>query len=201
MIAVLSTGNELVDLQDTSATSSSSSFSLIPDSNRPSLISILRHLHFEVIDLGIVADTMEATTNALKKGKEQADVILTTGGTSMGVGDLLKPCLEREMKGTIHFGRVALKPGLVLLLPLPLGRCGRNLIRHKIGNRRRSQPFRPIRWRPTRILDSCLPSLVTPPARSSPFSSLSSRRYARWKVVVNPNGSCLACESRSVAPC
>jgi gephyrin len=64
-----------------------------------------------VLDLGIVGDTMEETTRALKKGKEEADVIISTGGTSMGVEDLLKPCIEREMKGTVHFGRVIMKPG------------------------------------------------------------------------------------------
>jgi molybdopterin biosynthesis enzyme len=41
----------------------------------------------------------------------RADILLTTGGTSMGPSDLLKPALEREFAGTIHFGRVALKPG------------------------------------------------------------------------------------------
>lgn len=54
---------------------------------------------------------MEATAKALKKGKEEADVIISTGGTSMGVADLLKPCIEKMMNGTIHFGRVAMKPG------------------------------------------------------------------------------------------
>lgn len=98
-------------MADTWSPADQSSFSSIPDSNRPSLISVLRQLHFDVIDLGIVGDTMEETTRALKKGKEEADVIITTGGTSMGVGDLLKPCIEREMKGTIHFGRVIMKPG------------------------------------------------------------------------------------------
>jgi gephyrin len=73
-----------------------------------------------VLDLGIVGDTMEETTRALKKGKEEADVIISTGGTSMGVGDLLKPCIEREMKGTVHFGRVIMKPGYALSLS-PVG--------------------------------------------------------------------------------
>lgn len=110
-MAVLSTGNELVDISSGESNVSAASFSSIPDSNRPSLISILRQLHFDVVDLGIVGDTMEETTRALKKGKEEADIIISTGGTSMGVGDLLKPCIEREMKGTVHFGRVIMKPG------------------------------------------------------------------------------------------
>lgn len=110
IVAVLSTGNELVEILDT-RTKPTSSFSAIPDSNRPSLLSILHHLHFDTVDLGIIGDTMEATKAALKRGKEEADVIISTGGTSMGVGDLLKPCIEREMNGTVHFGRVAMKPG------------------------------------------------------------------------------------------
>ncbi|KAI5476996.1 hypothetical protein MNV49_006954 [Pseudohyphozyma bogoriensis] len=109
-VAVLSTGNELVSIQDTT-TKPTSSFSSIPDSNRPSLISILQHLHFDTIDLGIIGDTMAETKAALKRGAEQADVVITTGGTSMGVGDLLKPCIEQELNGTIHFGRVSMKPG------------------------------------------------------------------------------------------
>ncbi len=113
VVAVLSTGNELRDLQDTtsSAPNRSSHFSGIVDSNRPTLISVLQHLHYEVIDLGICGDMMDETTALLKRGKEQADVVITTGGTSMGVGDLLKPCIERELGGTVHFGRVAMKPG------------------------------------------------------------------------------------------
>lgn len=111
-VAVLSTGNELVSIQDTSSPKhSSTSFSSIVDSNRPSLLSILKHLHYDTLDLGIIRDTMAETTAALKKGKEQADIVISTGGTSMGVGDLLKPCIERELNGTVHFGRVATKPG------------------------------------------------------------------------------------------
>ncbi|GAA5858727.1 hypothetical protein JCM1840_006533 [Sporobolomyces johnsonii] len=110
IVAVLSTGNELVDLQDTTSPQTGS-FSSILDSNRPTLLSVLQNLHYPTLDLGICTDSMEATKTALKKGKEEADIIITTGGTSMGVGDLLKPCIERELGGTVHFGRVAMKPG------------------------------------------------------------------------------------------
>ncbi|KAK4047390.1 hypothetical protein OIV83_005437 [Microbotryomycetes sp. JL201] len=111
-VAVLSTGNELVNLQDRNTSEkATTAFEGIVDSNRLSLISMLRHLHFDVLDLGIVEDTMDETKKALTRGKEECDVIVTTGGTSMGVGDLLKPCIEQEMSGTIHFGRVAIKPG------------------------------------------------------------------------------------------
>ncbi|GAA6032133.1 hypothetical protein JCM8097_007089 [Rhodosporidiobolus ruineniae] len=114
-VAVLSTGNELRDLQDTSSPSSSSTsssnFSGIVDSNRPTLLSVLHALHYPTVDLGICGDSMADTVAALKRGKEQADLVITTGGTSMGVGDLLKPAIERECGGAVHFGRVAMKPG------------------------------------------------------------------------------------------
>jgi gephyrin len=49
--------------------------------------------------------------NILQKAVLQADVIITTGGVSMGERDYLKSVIERRMRGTISFGRVALKPG------------------------------------------------------------------------------------------
>ncbi|GAA5832395.1 hypothetical protein JCM11251_006435 [Rhodosporidiobolus azoricus] len=111
-VAVLSTGNELRNLQDTSTSSSiGSNFTGIVDSNRPTLLSVLSSLHFPTVDLGICGDTMQETKAALRKGAEQADVVITTGGTSMGVGDMLKPCIEKELGGTTWFGRVAMKPG------------------------------------------------------------------------------------------
>ena len=47
----------------------------------------------------------------MKAGLQRADVLLTTGGSSMGSSDLLKPVIERHLGGTIHFGRVSVKPG------------------------------------------------------------------------------------------
>lgn len=54
---------------------------------------------------------MEAHVEVIRQGLEKADVIVTTGGTSMGASDLLKPVIERTLNGTIHFGRVKVKPG------------------------------------------------------------------------------------------
>lgn len=47
----------------------------------------------------------------MRNAMRQADVVITTGGVSMGELDLLKPTIERALGGTIHFGRVAMKPG------------------------------------------------------------------------------------------
>jgi gephyrin len=49
--------------------------------------------------------------NVLKLALSQVDVLVTTGGVSMGEFDLLKPTLERSLGATIHFGRLKMKPG------------------------------------------------------------------------------------------
>lgn len=108
-IAILSTGNELVDTSS-APTSSTWGFNVY-DANRPGLHAAIAGLGFEVVDLGIVTDDVPTTLAALRRGMECADVIVTTGGTSMGESDLLKPLIERELHGHIVFGRVAMKPG------------------------------------------------------------------------------------------
>jgi len=107
VVALLSTGNEVIDLSEEKDLPLGS----IRDANRPALRQALTSRGYSVIDLGIAPDSVEGIEAKLKEGLESADVILTTGGVSMGELDLLKPIIERNLKGTIHFGRVALKPG------------------------------------------------------------------------------------------
>ncbi|KAG7447648.1 uncharacterized protein BT62DRAFT_1075023 [Guyanagaster necrorhizus] len=111
IVGILSTGNELVDLQAPIPPNDGLSWGGIWDTNRPSLQAALQGLGYEVVDLGIVADDIPAHVNAIKKGLDNADILITTGGTSMGPTDLLKPVIERHFNGTIHFGRVTIKPG------------------------------------------------------------------------------------------
>lgn len=108
-IAILSTGNELVDPSLT-PTHAEWGFTVF-DANRPSLATALTALGYPTIDLGITRDNPSSTLTALNRGLAEADIVLTTGGTSMGESDLLKPLLERQLSATIHFGRVAMKPG------------------------------------------------------------------------------------------
>jgi gephyrin len=98
------------------------------DTNRPSLQAVLEGMGYEVVDIGIVRDEyalsvcfylplstllyrIQAHVAAIQRGLDEADILLTTGGTSMGPTDLLKPVIERHFSGTVHFGRVAVKPG------------------------------------------------------------------------------------------
>ncbi|KAG8995446.1 hypothetical protein FRB94_009169 [Tulasnella sp. JGI-2019a] len=114
IVAILSTGNEITDISAPAPEDDSTAeeeWSGIYDTNRPSLQAALEGLGYEVIDLGIVPDTVDAHVRALKDGLERADLLLTTGGSSMGAKDLLKPVVERQLGGTVHFGRVSIKPG------------------------------------------------------------------------------------------
>ncbi|KAL4893585.1 hypothetical protein BDV59DRAFT_193063 [Aspergillus ambiguus] len=114
-VGVLSTGDELVEHNDPAALYGGQ----IRDSNRPSLLSCLASWGFPTIDLGIARDTpvgeLERSLRDALRGVGRAaasvDVIITTGGVSMGELDLLKPTIERSLGGTIHFGRVSMKPG------------------------------------------------------------------------------------------
>jgi gephyrin len=74
-------------------------------------MAAVRSWGFEVIDLGIARDKPSALEETLREAFRGVDVVVTTGGASMGELDLVKPTIERSLGGTIHFGRVAMKPG------------------------------------------------------------------------------------------
>lgn len=114
-VGVLSTGDELVEHNNPCSLTGGQ----IRDSNRPSLLSCLQSWGFPTVDLGIARDTPageieHALRDALRgvgRASSSVDVVVTTGGVSMGELDLLKPTIERSLGGTIHFGRVSMKPG------------------------------------------------------------------------------------------
>lgn len=107
-VAVLSTGDEVVELHYTER---GLEIGEIRDSNRPALLSAIKAQGFPVVDLAIVRDKAGELKSRLAEAFQKADVIITTGGVSMGETDLLKPTIEQSLDGTIHFGRVAMKPG------------------------------------------------------------------------------------------
>ncbi|KZT50431.1 molybdenum cofactor biosynthesis protein [Calocera cornea HHB12733] len=111
VVAILSTGNEIADISGSGTAPDGEDWTGIWDTNRPSLQAVLQGMGYEVIDLGVVKDDIRSHVEGLTDGLRSADVILTTGGTSMGSTDLLKPVIERYLNGTIHFGRVKVKPG------------------------------------------------------------------------------------------
>lgn len=110
-VALLATGDEL--LEPGAATCSGE----LPESNRAMLAAILADLPIEVIDLGITSDRLETLTAVFQH--VEADILVTTGGASVGDHDLVRPALEAA-GGTIDFWRIALKPGK----PMLAGRLG-----------------------------------------------------------------------------
>lgn len=90
----------------------------IYNSNRATLHGLLTGLGAEIIDLGVVQDTREATLAALEKGALLADVVITTGGVSVGEEDHVKAAVGQL--GRIDIWKVAMKPGK----PVVYGRIG-----------------------------------------------------------------------------
>ncbi|KAF1737704.1 Gephyrin [Beauveria bassiana] len=107
VIGILSTGDEIIEYNRPGALK----LGEVRDTNRITLISAAKEWGYEVVDLGIAQDQSNSLEETLRSGLRQADVLITTGGVSMGELDLLKPTIERSLGGTIHFGRVAMKPG------------------------------------------------------------------------------------------
>jgi len=102
-VALFSTGDELVSPGQPLPPGA------IYNSNRYLLRGLLERLGCEVRDLGIVADTLEATRAALRQAAEGSDLILTSGGVSVGEEDHVKPAVEAEGKLTLW--SIAIKPG------------------------------------------------------------------------------------------
>jgi gephyrin len=114
-VGVMSTGDEVTDISFQGPLRGG----MIRDSNRPSLLSLLRGWNLceddgGVVDLHVARDT--PNTELEEKIREAfrtrgLDIVITTGGVSMGELDLLKPTIERQLGGVVHFGRVSMKPG------------------------------------------------------------------------------------------
>ena len=93
---IVEPGNELADGQ-------------IYNSNKYTIKGLLQTTGCEIIDLGIVPDTLEATLEVLKQAASEADVVVTSGGVSVGEEDYVRIALEQL--GELKMWRIAMKPG------------------------------------------------------------------------------------------
>ena len=106
-VALFSTGDELVMPGDVAPGEMKPG--TIYNSNRFFLRALLLRLGCEVSDLGIVPDRLDATAQALQKAAQQHDLILTSGGVSVGEEDHIKPAVQ--LLGTLDLWQIAIKPG------------------------------------------------------------------------------------------
>ncbi len=121
-VALLSTGDELVipglDAGD----------DRLPNSNAPMLAALLRGLPVDLVDLGIVPDERAALAAAFAKGSD-CDILVTSGGASVGDHDLVRPVLL-DLGATLDFWKVAMRPGK----PVMAGKLGKMLVIGLPGN-------------------------------------------------------------------
>ncbi len=125
-IAIIDSGDEL------SASPEACAPHQIPASNGAMLLAMVRTLPCEAKRIGPVADDLKAMAHTLARA-EDADVIVTSGGASVGDHDLVRPAIE-AWGASIDFWRVAIKPGKPLLVATREGLNGRQIILGLPGN-------------------------------------------------------------------
>lgn len=121
-VAFFSTGDELRPVGSELASGQ------IYDSNRYSIQGLLSRANVEWLDLGVIADDPEAIRQAFRHAANQADVVITSGGVSVGDADFIKQILDEE--GQITFWKLAIKPGK----PFAMGLIGKAVFCGLPGN-------------------------------------------------------------------
>jgi molybdopterin molybdotransferase len=111
-VAFFSTGDELKSIGTPLAAGE------IYDSNRYTLYGMLTRLNFDVVDMGSVPDVPDALEQAFTTAAASADVVITSGGVSVGEADFVRPLMAKL--GEVLFWKIALKPGR----PLAYGKIG-----------------------------------------------------------------------------
>jgi molybdenum cofactor synthesis domain-containing protein len=100
----VSTGNEVVDAAGPLPPGK------IRDSNRHSLLAMIRQSGWEAVDLGIVGDDADAIERTFTDGAARCDALVSSGGVSVGDVDLVKVVLSKLSQGEMHSMQVAIKP-------------------------------------------------------------------------------------------
>ena len=121
-VAFFSTGDELRPVGSELAAGQ------IYDSNRYSIMGLLSRANVEWVDLGVIKDDPEQIRQAFRNAAAQADLILTSGGVSVGEADFTKQILDEE--GKITFWKMAIKPGK----PFAFGKIGKAIFCGLPGN-------------------------------------------------------------------
>ena len=111
-VAILSTGDEIASIGRPLGPGE------VYDSNRYTLFGALSRLGCELVDMGVIPDRPEALEAAFRDAAQAADVIITSGGVSVGEADFIREMMSRL--GEVAFWKLAIKPGR----PMAFGRIG-----------------------------------------------------------------------------
>jgi molybdopterin molybdotransferase len=111
-VAILATGNELVEVGEKPREDQ------IYETNRVLLASLCHELGAQPIDLGIAKDNVEEISEKLKHGLEEADAVITTGGTSVGASDLVPTAINRLGEPGVLIHGVAMRPAMPTALAI-----------------------------------------------------------------------------------
>jgi molybdopterin molybdotransferase len=121
-VAYFSTGDEILSLGEPPREGA------VYDSNRYTVLGMLKRLGCEVIDLGVVRDDPQRLEAVFRDAASRADAIITSGGVSVGEADFTKAMMKKL--GDVAFWRIAMRPGR----PMAVGRIGRSVLFGLPGN-------------------------------------------------------------------
>jgi molybdopterin molybdotransferase len=121
-VAYFSTGDEVLSLGDAMREGA------VYDSNRFTVFGLLTRMGCQVVDMGVVRDDPVLLEQAFSKASENADVIITSGGVSVGEADFTKAMMKKL--GDVAFWKIAMRPGR----PIAVGRLGKCILFGLPGN-------------------------------------------------------------------
>jgi len=191
-VAVFSSGDELVMPGDSLGPGQ------IYNSNQFTLAGLLQSLGCDLISLGIVEDTFDATCEALARGAKEADLVIASGGVSVGEEDHVKPAMEKL--GRLDLWKIAMRPGK----PLAFGHIEQTPLIGTPGN-----PVslfvtfclfaRPFILRSQGVTGPVGPLMLRAKADFAWDKPVKRREYARARVSTDDRGTAVAtlCPTRS----
>ena len=121
-VAYFSTGDEVLSLGDAMREGA------VYDSNRFTVFGLLTRMGCHVVDMGVVRDDPVLLEQAFKRASDNADVIITSGGVSVGEADFTKAMMKKL--GDVAFWKIAMRPGR----PMAVGRLGECVLFGLPGN-------------------------------------------------------------------
>jgi len=172
-VGVLSTGDELVDDDRPLAPGQ------IRDSNRHTLLALVRGASCEAVDLGVVADNERAITQTIEQALSDCDLLLTSGGVSVGDFDYVKVVLDTLSGGSMRWMQVAIKPAK----PLAFGVVEGVPVLGLPGNPVSSMVSFELFGRPALRVRAGTPRVVTPTVRAVAHEDLRRRPDGKTHFV------------------